>query len=55
MSINRRLIRTALAIQWLRLNASNAGGMGSIPSWGKLRFHVLSGMTKITIIIIIKF
>ena len=21
-------------VQWLRLSASNAGGVGSIPSWG---------------------
>ena len=54
MSINRRLVRTALAIQWLRLCTSYAGGLGSVPSWGKLRFHVLSGMAKIIIIIIIK-
>ena len=25
---------TSLAVQWLRLWASNAGGMGSIPGWG---------------------
>ena len=30
---------TSLAVQWLRLCASNAGGMGSIPV-GKLRFRV---------------
>ena len=34
MSINRRLVRTALAIQWLRLCTSNAGGPGSVPDWG---------------------
>ena len=26
--------RTSLAVQWLRLHASTAGGMGSIPGWG---------------------
>ena len=25
---------TSLVVQWLRLHASTAGGMGSIPSWG---------------------
>ena len=25
---------TSLAVQWLRLRASNAGGAGSIPGWG---------------------
>ena len=25
---------TSLAVQWLRLCASNAGGTGSIPDWG---------------------
>ena len=30
---------TSLAVQWLRLCASNAGGVGSIPV-GKLRFRV---------------
>ena len=37
MSINRRLVSTALAIQWLRLCTFNAGGMGSVPSWEKLK------------------
>ena len=26
--------RTSLVVQWLRLQASTSGGMGSIPSWG---------------------
>ena len=26
--------RTSLAVQWLRLCASSAGGIGSIPGWG---------------------
>jgi len=25
---------TSLVVQWLRLHASNAGGVGSIPGWG---------------------
>ena len=25
---------TSLVIQWFRLHASNAGGVGSIPGWG---------------------
>ena len=25
---------TSLAVQWLRLHVSIAGGVGSIPSWG---------------------
>ena len=31
---------TSLVVQWLRLHAPNAGGLGSIPSQGT-RFHVL--------------
>ena len=27
-------------VQWLRLSASNAGGLGSIPGWGT-RSHML--------------
>ena len=27
---------TSLVVQWLRLHASNAEGMGSIPGWGTL-------------------
>ena len=26
--------RTSIAVQWLRLNAPNAGGLDSIPGWG---------------------
>ena len=25
---------TSLVVQWLRLHAPNAGGLGSIPDWG---------------------
>ena len=30
----KTLSGTSLVVQWLRLYASNAGGMGKIPSWG---------------------
>ena len=33
-SVNRKNKRTLLAVQWLRLQASNAGGTGSIPDQG---------------------
>ena len=29
-----------MAVQWLRIRASNAGGMGSIPGWGAKILHV---------------
>ena len=32
---------TSLVVQWLRLCASNAGGMGSIPGWGSSACHVV--------------
>ena len=32
--IRKTLPGTSLAVQWLRLCASTAGGMGSIPGWG---------------------
>ena len=35
---------TFLVIQWLRLHAPNAGGMGWVPSWG-LRSCMPHGMT----------
>ena len=28
------MLGTSLAVQWLRLRASTAGGTGSIPGWG---------------------
>ena len=34
---------TSLAVQWLRLRATTAGGAGSIPSWGT---HMTHGATK---------
>ena len=35
----RSLGGTSLAVQWLRLGASTAGGMGSIPGWGTKILH----------------
>ena len=37
---------TSLAVQWLRLGASNAGGMGSIPGWGTKIPHAVSWPKK---------
>ena len=36
---------TSLAVQWLRLRASNTGGMGWIPGW-ELRLCTLCGMAE---------
>ena len=39
-------VGTSLVVQWLRLHAPNAGGLGSIPVWGaryrslQLRVHM---------------
>ena len=33
MTHQRNESRTSLAVQWLRLHASTAGGLGSIPGW----------------------
>ena len=30
---------TSLVVQWLRLQAPNVGGMGSIPGWGAKVLH----------------
>ena len=38
-------IRSSLAVQWLRLQASTAGGGGSIPGW-ELRSHMPRGTAK---------
>ena len=38
-SIKGSLQGTSLAVQWLGLHASNAGGSGSVPG-GKLRSHM---------------
>ena len=41
----------SLAVQWLRLHASNAGGMGSAPSWGtKILPAMQHGQKKIHLI-----
>ena len=32
-------IGTSLVVQWVRLHAPNAGGLGSIPGWGT-RYHM---------------
>ena len=37
---------TSLTIQWLRLCASNAGGVGSIPGWGAKILHAMQGDQK---------
>ena len=33
------VLGTSLAVQWLRLCASTAGGMGLIPGWGTKMSH----------------
>ena len=40
------LLGTSLAIQWLRLCASTAGGMGSVPGWGASILHAMQGKAK---------
>jgi len=42
---NSTQMGNSLAVQWLGLYASNAGGLGLIPD-GELRFHKLCGVTK---------
>ena len=37
--------RTSLAVQWLRLLASTAGGAGSVPG-GRTRSHMLGSVAK---------
>ena len=48
---------TSLAVQWLRLCASTAGGVGSIPGWGtKIPHAVCHGQTmKINKVRIVKY
>ena len=44
MNIKKKSEGTSLAVQWLRLCASNARGMGSIPGWGtKIPYVVWHG------------
>ena len=38
---------TSLAVQWLRLCASTAGGTGSIPGWRTKILHATKGGQKI--------
>ena len=37
----------SLAVQWLRLQVSTAGGMGLIPGWGTKILHAMQMMKKI--------
>ena len=38
---------TALVVQWLRLHAPNAGGLGSVPGWGtKIPYAACLGRKK---------
>ena len=40
------ILGTSLPIQWLRLRASNAGSVGSIPGWGTKILHAMQGDQK---------
>ena len=40
-------VETSLGIQWLRLYAPNAGGMGSIPSWRNKILHATQMAKKL--------
>ena len=42
----KHTLRTFLAVQWLRLSASTAGGTGLIPSWGTKILHPMQGEKK---------
>ena len=46
MVYKRNTFGTFLVVQWLRLHASNAGGTGSIPSWGTKIPHVMRPKDK---------
>ena len=35
--IIKKINRTSLKIQWLRLHAPNTGGLGLIPGWGTVK------------------
>ena len=39
-------VQTSLAVQWLRLQASNSGDTGSIPGQGTRGFHRPRGVVK---------
>ena len=45
--VENKTFRTSLAIQWLRPQASIAGGMGSIPGWGAKIPHATGSGQKI--------
>ena len=56
--VENKAAGTSLVVQWLRLHAPNAGGLGSIPSWGtsshilqlrvcKLQLKILLAATEI--------
>ena len=36
------IVGTSLVVQWLRLHALNAGGIGSVPGWGTKILHTTS-------------
>jgi len=38
-SLNESMLGTSMVVQWLRLCASNTGGVGSIPGWGNKIRH----------------
>ena len=41
MIIKNKYDETSLAVQWLRLRASNAGGVDLIPGWGTKTPHAV--------------
>ena len=43
----------SLAVQWLRLRTSTAGGVGSFPGWGTRILHTMRHGQEIIIIMII--
>ena len=45
---NGFILGTSLAVQWLRLHASTAGGADVIPCQGELRSHMLPGAAQKT-------
>ena len=45
--------RTFLAVQWLRLHTSTAGGMGSIPGLGTKNPYATKGGQKKKLVVIV--
>ena len=43
---NKAAIETSLVVQWLRLHAPNAGGLGSIPGQGTKIPHTATKPTR---------